>query len=91
MKINYDDPESQPDLMYEYNDAKNTVNITWQTLTERNFKKSTVAKSTVKRFSVVLAKSDKYAYFRVAHSDNIGAYIGIMYLKATFRVKLLNR
>ena len=30
----YVDPKSQPDLTCDYSDAKNTVNITWQTVTK---------------------------------------------------------
>ena len=124
---NYVDPESQPDLANKYSDAKNTVNITWQTVTERNFKKITVAnilrrkpgpgaaakyvkahldtfqffvsnekvenivkftnaviETAIERFSAARAKSDKYTYFRVIDSDDIRAYIGIMYLRASF-------
>ena len=43
------------------------------------------------RFSVVLAKSGKYTYFWVADSDDIRAYIEIMYLRAASRVNLFNR
>ena len=50
-----------------------------------------VIKTATERFSVVLAKSDKYIYFRVVNSDNIRAYIGIMYLKVAFRVNSLTR
>ena len=51
----------------------------------------TVAKRTVERFSVILAKSDKYTYFQVFDRDNIRAYIEIIYMRAAFRVDLLNR
>ena len=50
-----------------------------------------VIETAIERFSAVLAKSDEYTYFRVVYSDDIGAYIGTMYLKAAFRVNLLNR
>ena len=132
--IPYVDPESQPDLTYEYSDANNTVNITCQTIAERNFEKGTVEnilrtkpsprtaakyvktsfeafqlffsdemvenftkftnaviETAIGRFSAVLAKSNKYTYLRVVDSDGIRAYIGIMYLRAAFRVNLFNR
>ena len=41
-KDNYVDPESQLDLTYEYSDAKKTVNMTAQTVTEKKSKKRTV-------------------------------------------------
>ena len=50
-----------------------------------------VIETATERFSAVLAKSDKYAYIREVDSDDIRAYIGIMYLRAAFRVNLLNR
>lgn len=43
-KDNYVDPESQLDLTYEYSDAKKTVNITAQTVTEKKSKKKDCCK-----------------------------------------------
>lgn len=60
--------------------VENIVNLT-----------NAVIKTAIERFSVVLAKSDKYIYFRVVNSDNIRAYIEIMYLKVAFRVNSLTR
>lgn len=60
--------------------AENIVNLT-----------NAVIKTAIERFSVVLAKSDQYIYFRVVNSDNIRAYIEIMYLKVAFRVNSLTR
>ena len=45
----------------------------------------------MERSCAVLAKSDKYTYFREDDSDGIRAYIRIMYWRAGFRVNLLNR
>ena len=50
-----------------------------------------VIETAIERYSAVLAKSDEYTYFRVVDSDNIRAYIGVMYLRAAFRVNLSNR
>ena len=52
-----------------------------------NFTNAVIERA-IERFSAVLAKSGKYTYIREVDSDDIRAYIGIMYLRAAFRVNL---
>lgn len=41
-----------------------------------------VTEAAIERFSTVIAKSDKYTYFRVVDSDNIRSYIRIVNWRA---------
>ena len=48
-----------------------------------------VIEKAIETFSAVVAKSDNYTYFWIVDSDDIRTYLGIMYLRAAFRVNVL--
>ena len=118
----------QENRKFLYSDAKKTVNIIWNTVSDINvhrrgaenicknvpgprgaakdaktpveaftlfFTKSMlnniVRYTAVERFLVLFEQSSKYPHFRLVGQLDVEAFIGILYLRAAFRVNILNR
>ena len=47
-----------------------------------------VIETAIERFTDLLEESDKYPHFRKVDKMNISAFIGLLYLRATFRLNL---